>query len=152
MRRKWTTFTIKYGAHSVIGSVNGEYSWGERSHNSCVAFECPGCLMGCEVFNPWVYVFYGYDFSLQVWALCSHLGHVHTLVSHQNDEILKRGLALARKTPWTQSVFLSKRRLSSDFSLYTPAWQRYFSLARSLRTSNKWKYETEKFRWKRSTV
>lgn len=38
---------------------------------------------------------------------------VHTLVSQRNDEISKLGLALARKMQWTQSVFLSQRRLIS---------------------------------------
>lgn len=100
--------------------------------------------MGCEVFNPWVCILYGYDFALQVWALCSHLGHIHILVSHQNDEILKCGLAVARKTPWTQIVFLSKL-------VYT-YMTKMLSLSRSLRTSDKQKQKTEKFRWKRSWV
>ena len=43
-----------------------------------------------------------------------HEPFVHTLVSQGNDEILKHRLVLARKTQSSQSVFLSKRRLSSD--------------------------------------
>lgn len=66
MKIKLTISTTKYGVLMVIRSDEGDHSWGERSHNSWVAFECPGCIMGCEVFNPWVCILYGYDFSLQV--------------------------------------------------------------------------------------